>query len=124
MIERIRKTELMHRVADMKNNGYRLVTMSAVNQDDSIEYIYHFDKDLQMVNFAVTLHKNENPESISGIFSCALLVENEIQDHFGVSFENLALDFKGAFLLEDEVQNAPFCSMGIRREESNAEENK
>ncbi len=121
MIERIHPSELMDRTREMKYKGYRLVTMSAVEDEGGLEYIYHFDKDLEMVNFAVTVPWDESPESISGVFGSALLVENEIQDHFGVRFRNLALDFQGSFFLEEEVHKAPFCSMGIKREENNEE---
>jgi ech hydrogenase subunit D len=123
MIERIKRSELKNRVWEMKNMGYRLVTMSSVDTGEDIEYIYHFDKNLNMVNFAISVPHGESPESISEIYGSALLVENEIQDHFGVSFTGLALDFKGSFFLEDEVQKAPFCAMSIKRQESNAEGN-
>jgi ech hydrogenase subunit D len=59
----------------------------------------------------VKVPKDRPVPSISGIYFCALLVENEMQDLFDVRFEGLALDFNRTLLLSEEtkkVVNAPF----------------
>ena len=54
--------------------------------------------DLQLTNLRVVL---PGPAmllpSISGIYGCAILYENEIKDLFGVQVEGLTVDFKGNF---------------------------
>ena len=37
------------------------------------------------------------------------LVENEIQDLFGVRFKGLAIDYERTLFLDEEVEDAPFC---------------
>ena len=45
--------------------------------------------------------------SISNLFFAAVLVENEIQDLFGIVIKDLAIDFKGRFILSDGAPVAP-----------------
>jgi ABC-type glycerol-3-phosphate transport system substrate-binding protein len=44
-------------------------------------------------------------------------VENEIIDQFGVTFENLVLDFGGSLYLDDndDITATPFCKYGVKR---------
>ena len=92
--------------------GYRLVTVSALAADEQhVELLYHYDKANDMVHMRVTVQKDLPIPSISGVYFCALLIENEVQDLFDVRFDGLALDFKRTLLLSDEtkkVVNAPF----------------
>jgi len=101
----------------MKDRGYRLVTCSAVEQNENLEIIYHFDKYFKTENLRVSFPKNEPIQSITGIYSCAFLIENEIQDHFGVSFKDLSIDFQGHLYL-DQLSDirAPYCSIHINEE--------
>ncbi len=99
---------------DLKNRGYRLVTYSCTELDDSTcDILYHFDKDLELVNLRLVAPKDQPVPSLSGILFAALLIENEIQDHFGLTFADLALDFGGKLYLEDDVQSRPFCKLSI-----------
>ena len=56
--------------------------------------------------------------SISGVYFAALLIENETQDHFGVTFDGLVLDFGGRLYLEEEVEKYPFCKVSMEKKES------
>jgi hypothetical protein len=49
------------------------------------------------------------------VYFAALLVENEIQDFFGIAFEGLAVDFKGMLYLEEEAIKTPYCRFSLRR---------
>jgi len=92
--------------------GYRLVGISVLMADEQhVELLYHYDKANDMVHLRAKIRKDLPFPSISGIYFCALLVENEVQDLFDVRFDGLALDFKRTLLLTDEtkkVVNAPF----------------
>ena len=39
--------------------------------------------------------ENARLPSVSGVYFCAFIYENEIHDLFGISFDGLVLDFKG-----------------------------
>lgn len=116
----IEKSALLKEVQTLKNKGYRLVTMSSVNFEESIDLLYHFDKELQMKNLRISLPKGESIPSISGIYLAGFLIENEIKDGFGVDFTDLAIDFGGNLVLDDEVQKYPFCSVGVKKKAVNA----
>jgi ech hydrogenase subunit D len=99
----------------MKDAGYRLVTMSVVDLGDDLDILYHFDKDLQLVHFRLTVPKETSVPSISPVYFAALLIENETKDHFGVHFDNIVLDFGGRLYLEDCVASRPFCKVSVSK---------
>lgn len=114
----IAKNQLLAEVQNLKNKGYRFVTMSCVDLGDSLDLIYHFDQQLQLLHLRITLLKGDIAPSISGIFFAALLIENETKDHFGVNFEGLVLDFGGNLYLEEEVKKFPFCKVTVSKNET------
>jgi len=98
-------------VLKLKNEGYRLVTMSCTELDaDNVDILYHFDKDLTLANLRMTQPKKDTVPSISGILFAALLVENEMQDMFGLKFEGLVLDFNRTLYLDEEITEVPMVS--------------
>jgi ech hydrogenase subunit D len=107
---------LIGEIAKAKYDGYRFVTMTCVELDaDTIEVIYHFDRNLTLKNYRLNISKCEDIPSISHIFMAAFLVENEIQDFFNVAFSGLIIDFKQTLYLEDEAQRAPLCRYTVSR---------
>ncbi len=96
--------------AKIKIEGYRFVTMSCTELDgDSVDILYHFDKNLELKHFRLTVGKEGVVPSISPVYFAAFLVENEIQDLFGVRFSGLAVDYERTFYLDEEVKGPPFC---------------
>lgn len=94
--------------------GYRLLTLSCVDLGEAgFDILYHFDKDLHLENYRLTVPRGETVPSISGVYFAALLVENEIRDQFGVCFDGIVLDFGGTLYLEDEVRTSPFCKYSV-----------
>ena len=106
------KSQLVGEVQNLKNKGYRFVTMTCVDLGDSLDLIYHFD---------LTLLTGDTAPSISGVFFAALIIENETKDHFGVHFEGMALDFGGNLYLEEEVKKYPFCKVTVGKTETAGE---
>jgi ech hydrogenase subunit D len=92
--------------------GYRLVAITVLATDEQhVELLYHYDKAIDMVHLRAKIQKDIPIPSISGVYFCALLIENEVQDLFDVRFGGLVLDFKRTLLLSEEtkkVVNAPF----------------
>ena len=87
---------LLEKVGEMRKQAYRLVQISATRLPDQLELTYSFDLDGRLVNFRLHIpDSNLRVPSISSIYWCAFLYENEIHDLFGISFDGLALDFKG-----------------------------
>lgn len=96
--------------AKTKVEGYRLVTLSCTAlPDGSYDLLYHFDKDLKLKHLRLTAAGNAVVPSISSVYFSAFLVENEIQDLFGLCFSGLAIDYKRTLYLEEDVKPPPFC---------------
>lgn len=101
------------------DDGWRLITMSAVQVgDDSFDIFYHYDKDLVMKHYRLSIPKETVVPSISSVYFAALLVENEIRDQFGICFSDIVLDFGGALYLEEEVRAMPFCKVSVAQKQS------
>ena len=115
------KNQLVGEVLALKNQGYRLVSMSCVDLGESFDLLYHFDRETQLVHLRLTLPKGEVAPSISGVYFAALLIENETRDPFGVIFDGLVLDFGGNFYLEEEVKKYPFCKVTVGKSETAGE---
>ena len=101
------------------DDGWRQVTMSAVDCGEAgFEIFYHYDKDLVMKHYRLSIPKETVVPSISPVYFCALLIENEIRDQFGICFSDIVLDFGGALYLEAEVRAMPFCKVSVAEKQS------
>lgn len=113
----ITKQDLIRKSRALKENGHRFVTITCLEIDeDRLELFYHFDKDLVINHYRMQVSKTETVPSLSPVFFAAFLVENEIIDQFGVTFENLVLDFGGTLYLDDndDITATPFCKYGVK----------
>ncbi|EPR44068.1 NADH dehydrogenase (ubiquinone) 30 kDa subunit [Desulfovibrio sp. X2] len=109
---------LIGEVAKLKNDGWRMVTMTCVDvSEEEFQLLYHFDKELAERHLRMNLPKGQAAPSITPTLFMAVLVENEIKDHYGVCFDGLPLDFDGRLYLEDEVKATPFCKYGTVRKQ-------
>lgn len=100
--------ETLHsEVMEKTKDGFRFSTMTCLDMGDSYDIIYHFDKDYVFHNLRLKLLKGQEIQSITNIMFCAVLIENEIKDMFGIDFKNLAIDYKGRFLLSDGAPTTP-----------------
>lgn len=136
---------LLSEVQQLANAKYRFVTMSqTVMDENTLRLFYHFDVNLTMSDLrhnaelcvweptdakawciCAWCNKNDAIPSITPVYFCAVLVENETQDQFGVHFADLPLDYQGAMYLEGEVTHAPYFTMTtVRRPAAKAEARK
>ena len=106
--------ELLPVTQKMFDEGWRLVTQTVVDLgEEGFELFYHYDKELELAHYKVTVPKGTNVPSTSGIYFCALLIENENRDLFGITYDDLVLDFNRTLYLEEagDPINAPFCKI-------------
>jgi ech hydrogenase subunit D len=96
-IKSIRVEELLAETVIKRGQGYRLVQISATQLPEQVELTYSFDLTDRLENLRILLAESEHLPSISSIFGCAILYENEIHDLFGVQVDGLTVDFKGNF---------------------------
>ncbi|MCX7709784.1 MAG: NADH-quinone oxidoreductase subunit C [Clostridia bacterium] len=107
-------SQLLSETQKMKYEDYRFVTASCVSLgDDGCDVIYHFDKDLEMKHLKLRVGKGEELPSVSKIYFCALLVENEMKELFGINITDIAVDYGGHMLLSDEELESPMAKQQI-----------
>ncbi len=106
------------------DGGWRLVTYTATKcppsvegGDSYIDLLFHFDKDLELRHLRMSVPEKGTVTSLSPIYLAAVLIENELRDLFGLTFEGLVLDYSGTLYLEGDVNRAPFCSFTTVRKE-------
>ncbi len=109
--EELTLDNLLEKVASMPLRGYRFVTMTAVDARTHFDIYYHFDHNYELHTMHLKLDYDVTVPSISGICFAALLVENEIQDLFGITFTDLAIDYQHHFLLAEDAPVKPFCQV-------------
>ncbi len=117
----ITKDTLRGETEKIKADGYRFVTITCLELDETtLELIYSFDKDLELIHYRMQVAKVESMPSLSPIFFAAFLVENEIYDQFGMKFDDLVLDFGGTLYLDedDDITATPFCKFGVKQAKS------
>jgi ech hydrogenase subunit D len=104
--------------AKTKAEGYRFVTMSCVELDETmVDILYHFDRDLQLKHLRLTLPRDTPVPSISSVYFASFLVENEIQDLFDIRFQGIAVDYNRTLYLDEEVTVTPFCKYVVDKRE-------
>jgi ech hydrogenase subunit D len=97
-IEIITVDTLLDKVRAKHGQGCRLVQMSATRLPDQVELTYSFDLDSRLTNLRLSLPGVDAcVPSISSIYGCAILYENEIHDLFNVKVDGLTVDFHGNF---------------------------
>ena len=100
--------ELISCVSNLKYRGFRFVTAScADNRDGTFSLYYHFDKQLELENIALTVSRDTAIPSITTLYLCAFLVENEIKELFGLNIENIAIDYEGRMFLTEDAPREP-----------------
>ena len=94
--ETIPAEALLDKAGEMRKQGYRLVQIGATRLAEHVELTYSFDRESQLKNlrFQIPAAGARLP-SISGIYWCAFLYENELHDLFNVQVDGMAVDFHG-----------------------------
>jgi NADPH-dependent glutamate synthase beta subunit-like oxidoreductase len=105
----VEKAELIPAVQKMLAEKARLSTASCVDLGDKFEIIYHFEPQESpepLKHIRVKIAKEDTLPSISNIYLCAALIENEIQELFNVQISGIALDFQKRFIRAKESPEA------------------
>ena len=95
-IELITVEALLDKVKALHKQGYRLVQISATRLPENLELTYSFDLDSRLVSLRLQLAEAQpRIPSISSIYWCAFLYENEMHDLFNLAVDGMAVDFHG-----------------------------
>ncbi|KAA5806203.1 MULTISPECIES: NADH-quinone oxidoreductase subunit C [Thermoanaerobacterium] len=107
---------LKKEVKKYHDDGYRFVTETCLNLEGQFKIIYTFAKGYDLDNIHIVTD-GKNVPSVSDVYSCALLVENEIKELFGVEFDGLVVDFGGNLMLGESSPISPQADIEIIRRE-------
>ena len=87
---------LVAEVQALRSETWRLVQIGVTTVGDVFEVNYSFDRELRFRNLRLQVAvAGARLPSVSCVYFCAFLYENEIHDLFGIQFDGLVLDFKG-----------------------------
>ncbi|MEN6351344.1 MAG: NADH-quinone oxidoreductase subunit C [Syntrophomonas sp.] len=112
--------DLLAAVKKYLDGGYRLVTITCVDEGEKVRLLYSFDRELSLENLELSLTREEAAPSISRISPCAFLVENEIKELFGIKMDDIALDLGGSLYMVQGAKEAPM-SRSVQRAGKGAE---
>lgn len=93
--------DLLTTARQLREQKARLATATAIDEIDHFDVLYHFVIGGQMKHIRVSICLEEPVPSLSGIYPGAFYVENEIQDLFGIKFENLSIDYQGRLYMTE-----------------------
>jgi len=100
---------LLEKVGELRKQGCRLVQIGATRLPEHVELTYSFDRESRLTNLRFqVLAAGARIPSITSIYGCAFLYENELHDLFNVQVDGMAVDFHG-HLYETSVK-FPFGS--------------
>ncbi len=99
IIMEVKPQEMSAKVAELREQGCRLVQIMCSMANEQFELTYNFDKKCVLTNLRCRVPQGEEMQSITEQFWYAFIWENEIHDLFGLKFQNIAagLDFQGKF---------------------------
>ena len=110
-MEIIPQETVIQRVHELFDAEYRYVTITCCeNKDGSFDLFYSFDRKLELVNLKTTVPAGNAVKSISHIYIAAAFAENEISELFGLTFEDLVIDYGGRFMITQDAPQSPFGS--------------
>ena len=92
------KSNLFSVLEELKAQDARFLTITALDKEEALDVVYHFENDSKVVNLTLRTKKDEPIESITSVYGTAFLAENEIQDLFKVKVSGLNVDFGGKML--------------------------
>jgi len=94
--EMITVESLREKVGGLRRQGYRLVQIGATRLPEQVELTYSFDREGRLANLRLHVPAvGAWVPSITSIYWCAFLYENELHDLFNVRVDGLAVDFHG-----------------------------
>jgi ech hydrogenase subunit E len=87
--------ELLSATRGLADDGWRLITASAIVMEVGHRLLYHFERRDELTHLEVRLGGGEAVPSVGPVFPGSFLVENEMQELQGVPITGLAIDYHG-----------------------------
>jgi len=103
--------------------GGKFVTAVCNDLDAELEVTYFFssDRGTEMKGLRCTVAKGEEVPSLTGTTLAVVLIENELQELFGLKVNGIAIDYGGHMLLAHDSPSTPMLKE--KKAEPKGEEN-
>ena len=89
------KSNLFSVLEELKAQDARFLTITALDKEEALDVVYHFENDSKVVNLTLRTKKDEPIESITSVYGSSFLAEYEIQELFKVMVSGLNVVFGG-----------------------------
>ncbi len=103
-------SEFLAQVIKLKLDQWRMVQICAVRTEDGYELSYSFAKDYDMETLRLCVAEEQHVASITQLYPCAFIQENEMAELFGVKVDSLRPDYLDKLYRID--QKTPFKEKG------------
>jgi len=90
--------DLMLEVKRFFDQNARMIQIGCTQNGEVFELNYSFDANGAFENIRVITDGDETIPSVSAIYFCAFVYENEIHDLYGIRFEGIVVDYKGTLI--------------------------
>jgi Ni,Fe-hydrogenase III component G len=106
---KIDKTTLVGEGKKLLDAGAKFVAAVCNDLDKELEVTYFFssNRGAEMRGLRLTVAKDEEIPSLTGATLAAVLIENELQELFGLKIKGIAIDFGGHMLLAHDSPTTP-----------------
>ena len=99
VIDDLERARLPEVAKELCGQGYRLVQMMGTPRKETIEVMISFDKAYALKNYRIQVPRDDMTlPSITASTLAAFSYENELQDLFGITVSDLAINYGGNFL--------------------------
>jgi ech hydrogenase subunit D len=102
-ITQIPLDELLPKAMEKKAANWRLGQICSVCKNDQFELSYSFVDGYQLDTYRIIIDQETQVPSITSIYDCAFLYENEMKELFGVKMEYIGLDYQNKLYRIDQV---------------------
>ena len=120
---KIDKSAIVSEGKKLLDAGGKFVTAVCNDLDAELEVTYFFssDRGMEMKGLRCTVAKGEEVPSLSGTTLATVLIENELQELFGLKVKGIAIDYGGHMLLAHDSPSTPMLKE--KKAEPKGEEN-
>jgi ech hydrogenase subunit D len=108
-VEDVTLDDLLTRVQAMIDRKLRFITATCIDCDETFQLLYHFTDGPSILSLRLTVPRDAEVPSVSGILFPAFLVENEVKELFGLNITGIAIDYGGRLLLTEGSAPRPMA---------------
>jgi len=122
-LKEIDKNALVNEGKKLLAAGGKFVSAVCNDLDQNLEVTYFFssDRGINMIGLRYTVAKDEEVPSLTGETLATVLIENELQELFGLKVKGLAIDYGGHMLLAHDSPITPMLKEKKKAESKGGE---